>query len=63
MDVKRVFFEGNSNLPSFELENGDIKRPKVNGTAVPRWFTDKEHEKYLEKNTPPQTFFQKLLNL
>ena len=42
MNVVRTFFENNSNLPSFELENGEIKNPSfdIKGNRV--WLTDNQ---------------------
>jgi hypothetical protein len=49
MEVKRIFFTPGSNLPYYELSNGDIKKPRLNLYGGVRWYTDEEFLEYKKK--------------
>lgn len=45
MNVRRTFFKDGADLPSYELENGDIKNPyTIGGDSLQKvvWWTDGE---------------------
>ena len=49
INVKRIFFEHNNVIPSFELESGEIKRPAYGSLHIPFcWLTDKEQSEMIK---------------
>lgn len=49
MKVTEIFFEENSNYPTFVLENGEIKKPMFNGNGNIAWLTNVEIKKKTEE--------------
>jgi len=53
-NVKRIYFKKNSEIPYFELENGEIKRPFIkqsNAGILTIWLTEEEHCKRRDEKT------------
>lgn len=52
MEVKRTYFEDDSICPTFEMEDGSIRRPYTNGYGqVCFWRTDEEEAERLNEET------------
>jgi len=66
INVKRIFFETNSHLPSFELENGSVKTPYIKqGPAgiLTAWLTKEEFVELQVKERETDKNFWKFLRL
>lgn len=45
-NVKRTFFREGAMMPSYELENGEIRHCYANPMAGIKYFTDEQYEVY-----------------
>lgn len=66
MEVTTIFFEENSNYPSFELADGRIMKPYFNGNMAVKWMTENDFKQLRIKQTEEENarpFWKKILNL